>query len=96
MVLSYFCEKFTLPKRRVCMGNKIRFQACKYYVFNLYLNQSKVAQMAEQVATASHLIYCTTQLSYYQFDNQHYKLELHSTCVPVKLSPRVQAGQVPQ
>ena len=28
--------------------------------------------------------------------NKHYKLLYHSTCVPIKSSPRAQAGQVPR
>ena len=38
----------------------------------------------------------STMQLYHQFYNQFYKLHCPSTCVPVKSSPRMQAGQVPQ
>ena len=44
--------------------------------------------LADNVSTQnSHLNYFTTQLYYYQFCNQHYKLWQHSTCVLIKSNP---------
>ena len=40
--------------------------------------------------------FSTTQLYYYHFFNQHYKLQYHTACVLIKSSPRAQSGQAQQ